>query len=94
MEKLFSAAIGERVRQVRMERGMSLEALGRKSGASWQDIRSYEEGDMVMPTATVMKMAEALEVEFSELLPVTFWRRLRTEGQEMNHVQQREPEAA
>ncbi|MFN0133121.1 MAG: helix-turn-helix domain-containing protein [Phycisphaerales bacterium] len=60
---------GERVRQVRTERGLSQEQLGFDAGLHRTAISFIERGQRSATLETVEKLARALKVEPSELMP-------------------------
>ena len=59
---------GQRLRQLRVERALSLRALGKRSGVAFATINNLENGKRPARLATIRKLAEALEVEPKELL--------------------------
>lgn len=60
-------ALGERVRAMRLARGMSLTALSFEAELSEQRIRSIEAGRTAVPLATLVALADVLEVGVSDL---------------------------
>jgi transcriptional regulator with XRE-family HTH domain len=64
-----SAAIGVRVRDVRKRRGLSQEELAGSSGVSVSLIRKMEQGEYGIRLATVRKLADALRVPTTTLMP-------------------------
>jgi transcriptional regulator with XRE-family HTH domain len=72
-------ALGDRVRQFRGERGLSLSALAHRADVSKSYISAIEHGEAPRPSGkTLYAVAEALGVTMSDLLG----RRLLTEVQE------------
>jgi XRE family transcriptional regulator, regulator of sulfur utilization len=59
---------GERLRQLRVERALSLRALGERSGVTFATINNLENGNRPARLATIRKLAEALGVEPKELM--------------------------
>jgi transcriptional regulator with XRE-family HTH domain len=59
---------GQRLRELRVERALSLRALGDRSGVSFATINNLENGNRPARLATIRKMAEALDVEPNELM--------------------------
>ena len=59
---------GQRLRQLRVERALSLRALGERSGVAFDTISKLENGHRPARLVTIRKLAEALEVEPKELL--------------------------
>ncbi len=59
---------GQRLRQLRVERALSLRALGERSGVSFATINNLENGNRPARLATIRKLAEALKVEPKELM--------------------------
>ena len=59
---------GQRLRQLRVERALSLRALGERSGVAFATINKLENGHRPARLATIRKLAEALGVEPRELM--------------------------
>ena len=59
---------GQRLRQLRVERALSLRALGDRSGVTFATINNLENGNRPARLATIRKLAEALGVEPKELM--------------------------
>ena len=59
---------GQRLRQLRVERALSLRALGERSGVTFATINNLENGTRPARLATIRKLAEALGVEPKELM--------------------------
>lgn len=59
---------GERLREIRMSRGLTPRRLEEHSGVPYERINELELGGEVAEGDTVEKLAEALEVEPLELL--------------------------
>jgi len=59
---------GERLQEIRMSRGLTLRRLEQHSGVSYEHINELELGGGVAEGDTIEKLAEALDVEPSELL--------------------------
>jgi XRE family transcriptional regulator, regulator of sulfur utilization len=59
---------GRRLRQLRVERALSLRALGDRSGVTFATINNLENGNRPARLATIRKLAEALGVEPKELM--------------------------
>ncbi|WP_058602427.1 helix-turn-helix domain-containing protein [Aureimonas ureilytica] len=60
--------LGARLRAMRTARRMSMEALGRKVGVTYQQIQKYESGMNSIRAATLIRLAQALNCETSDLL--------------------------
>jgi transcriptional regulator with XRE-family HTH domain len=56
------AAIGHKLRTLRLERGMSQSALGRVAGVSFQQLQKYEKGDNRVSAGRLQRIAAALNV--------------------------------
>jgi len=54
--------IGKKVRELRLERGLSAEALGKKVGVSQPQITRIENASTGLRSATLLKLAKALDV--------------------------------
>jgi XRE family transcriptional regulator, regulator of sulfur utilization len=59
---------GERLRQLRVERALSLRALGERSGVTFATINNLENGNRRARLVTIRKLADALGVEPKELM--------------------------
>jgi XRE family transcriptional regulator, regulator of sulfur utilization len=59
---------GQRLRQLRVERALSLRALGERSGVAFATINELENGYRPARLVTIRKLAEALGVEPTELM--------------------------
>jgi transcriptional regulator with XRE-family HTH domain len=59
---------GHRLRQLRVERALSLRALAQRSGVAFDTINKLELGHRPARLVTIRKLAEALEVEPKELM--------------------------
>jgi transcriptional regulator with XRE-family HTH domain len=59
---------GQRLRQLRVERALSLRALGERSGVTFATIYNLENGNRPARLATIRKLADALSVEPKELM--------------------------
>ena len=59
---------GERLQEIRISRGLTLRRLEQHSGVSYEHINELELGGGVAEGDTIEKLAEALDVEPSELL--------------------------
>jgi transcriptional regulator with XRE-family HTH domain len=59
---------GQRLRELRVEKALSLRALGERSGVSFVTISELEKGHRPARLVTIRKLAEALGVEPKELM--------------------------
>ncbi len=59
---------GQRLRELRVQRALSLRALGERSGVTFATINNLENGNRPARLATIRKLAEALGVEPKELM--------------------------
>ena len=59
---------GERLRQLRVERALSLRALGEITGVAFDTISKLENGHRPARLVTIRKLAEALGVEPKDLM--------------------------
>ena len=62
------AAFGRAVRSVRVERGLSQEALAAHSGLHRTYIGGIERGERNLSYANILRLAQALDVPASELV--------------------------
>jgi transcriptional regulator with XRE-family HTH domain len=81
------AAIGSRIRALRVEKGLSQALLAEKAQLSLPHVGALERGQSNPGAATLMKLAVALDVEVSALFPLLFelggiWSALEPEGRE------------
>jgi len=65
----FDRHIGARIRARRLEIGMSQEALAQAIGVSSQQVQKYESGANRVAAATLYRIATALNVTITSLLP-------------------------
>lgn len=63
--------VGANQKQIRTERGLSLDALAKLSGVSRSNLAQIERGKANPSIATVWQIASALKVGFSELVTVS-----------------------
>jgi transcriptional regulator with XRE-family HTH domain len=63
----IDAYIGARVRERRLELGMSQPELGEKLGVTFQQIQKYEKGTNRVSAARLFDMCKALDVAFSSM---------------------------
>jgi transcriptional regulator with XRE-family HTH domain len=59
---------GQRLRQLRVERALSLRALAQRSGVAFDTINKLELGHRPARLVTIRKLAEALGVDPRELM--------------------------
>ena len=59
---------GQKLRELRVRRALSLRALGERSGVSFATINNLENGNRPARLVTIRKLAEALGVEPKELM--------------------------
>ena len=59
---------GQKLRQLRVEKALSLRALKERSGVAFDTINKLENGHRPARLVTIRKLAEALEVEPKELM--------------------------
>ncbi|MGA9228471.1 MAG: helix-turn-helix transcriptional regulator [Mesobacillus sp.] len=61
-------AIGQNIKNCRMQKGMSQEELALKSRVGAQTIERYENGEQIPNLQTVLKISTVLDVPASELM--------------------------
>lgn len=71
MSKKYVKQFGERVKQVRDEKGMSQEELADKAGLHRTQISLIERGMRSPRLETIEKLAKALKIQAKDLLPVS-----------------------
>ena len=59
---------GQRLRQLRVERALTLRVLAERSGVSYDTINKLELGQRPARLSTIRKLADALGVEPTELM--------------------------
>jgi transcriptional regulator with XRE-family HTH domain len=59
---------GQRIRELRVQRALSLRALGERSGVTFATINNLENGRRPARLVTIRKLAEALGVEPRDLM--------------------------
>ncbi len=59
---------GQKLRQLRVEKALSLRALKERSGVAYDTINKLENGNRPARLVTIRKLAEALDVEPKELM--------------------------
>ena len=67
----YSRDVGERLRQVRVDRGWSLQEVERASGGRWKAavIGSYERGDRNISATRLLELSEFYGVRPADVLP-------------------------
>ena len=70
VEEVSSGRLGERLRAMRRERGLTLEVLAGRSGVSRAMISKLERGEKNPTLVVAAKVAEGLEVSLSQLVGV------------------------
>lgn len=85
-----AAAVGQRVRRLRQERGWSQAQLGSRLGAHQKQISSYERGVHVPSADVLIRMAELFDVSLDNLLAGTVSASQRAEIADRDLVRQME----
>lgn len=57
--------VGNRVREMRIRKGMSQQALGEQVGVSFQQVQKYERGTNRMGSSRLVQVADVLDVPVS-----------------------------
>lgn len=74
MEALLHAVIGQRIRRLRSDRGLSQDDLAQRIGRSQTYISQIEQGSIARPAlASLVPLARALGVPLASLLPTQEW---------------------
>lgn len=70
-DKVYAKELGARLRAIRTQQGMSLQAVERKSDGTWKAvvIGSYERGDRSISVTRLADLADFYGVPINELLP-------------------------
>jgi len=79
------ALVGQRIRSLRKERGMSQEGLGEKGGFHYSYIGQIERGEKNISLLNLAKIADALEVSLSQLFAYIDGEEKRTESEKDLH---------
>ncbi len=61
-------AVGQRIKSIRQDRGISLDKLSEMTGFSTKDLESIESGQSQPQLGTVMKLSKALDTALSRVL--------------------------
>jgi transcriptional regulator with XRE-family HTH domain len=71
VDRAYAHELGTRLRAIRGQQGMSLQAVERKSNGKWKAVvvGSYERGDRSISVARLAELAEFYAVPITELLP-------------------------
>ena len=69
----YTRSVGERLRAVRRQRGLSLEAVDRASNREFKDsaLSAYERGDRTISVPRLRRLAQLYETTVDDLLPPT-----------------------
>jgi transcriptional regulator with XRE-family HTH domain len=67
----YTRDVGERLRRIRVERGLSLQDVERSSGGRWKAavVGSYERGDRNISATRLLELAEFYDVAPGDILP-------------------------
>lgn len=67
----YTESVGSRLRQVRVQQGLSLQDVERRSGGTWKAavVGSYERGDRNVSASRLCELAEFYGVSPTEVLP-------------------------
>jgi transcriptional regulator with XRE-family HTH domain len=67
----YAKALGERLRRIRLQKGLSLQAVQQSSEGNWKAavIGAYERGDRNVTVARLAELADFYGVPVSEILP-------------------------
>jgi len=68
IESRFAVEVGLRIREARLEKGLSMQALGETLHVSGQQIQKYETGVNLIPLYRLLVLAD-----FLSLPPESFW---------------------
>ncbi len=71
MRREYADAVGVRLRAVRVQQGLSLQAVESKSGGRWKTaaVGSYERGDRMLSAVALCELAAFYQVPVAALLP-------------------------
>ena len=73
MSQDYALGVGERLRAVRVQHGLTLQGVEEKSDGRWKAVvvGSYERADRAVTVVKLLELAEFYEVPVTELLPAT-----------------------
>jgi transcriptional regulator with XRE-family HTH domain len=60
--------LGERLKDIRVEKGVSLDFLANETGFSTEYLGGVERGEIMPPVATILRLSRALEIDSGILL--------------------------
>jgi len=63
---LFTKALGKHLRHIRKEKGLSMEQLAYKAEMEYRQLGRIERGEVSATVVTLLRLAEALEVDIKE----------------------------
>ncbi len=67
-DDLLIKKLGERVKSIRLEKGLSLEQVGKKGGKDRQSIHRLERGEFNPSYIYLTKICKGLDIDITELL--------------------------
>ena len=68
MDEKIAKNIGQKIRQLRLDKGLTQKQLGDMCGIADSNIRKYETGRQNPKIDTLEKIAKALDIEITELI--------------------------
>lgn len=82
VDRAYALELGTRLRAIRGQQGMSLQAVERKSNGKWKAVvvGSYERGDRSISVARLAELADFYSVPITELLPGARARQAPSDG--------------
>lgn len=78
--------VGENIKEIRKEKGLTQKQLGDKCNINEANLRKYENGKQTPKIETIKKIADALEVPCTRLLPTISTNDERSKLSEMQGV--------
>lgn len=79
--------LGQQIKKIRLEKGLSQKALGAKAGMSQQQIAQYENSERLPKLASMVKIAAALSVAPADLFPFAYKEKDGTETHSVEYYQ-------
>lgn len=67
----FDIALGNRLRQLRLDRGLTQEAMSEMLGVSYQQIQKYEKGLNAIASSRMEALCKALDITPDELFSIS-----------------------
>ena len=70
-DESYGPRVGARIREARLSRGLNRSQLAREIGTAWAVVNRWEKGVTLPSVASIIRIAEVLQVSFDQLLAET-----------------------